>query len=261
MVDGTNLRPNPKNSRVEDLLLPDQPPGSASIFTYLDGGVSVRCHEHLAIVHRGSASLVWGAEFLAEGLSRRHWCCCLAPRALHAGFLLRLRQMGVEVERHLGDRSLQLPPQASTAGDLLELAKGFFAEAETARAPAVRWLDAGVWAQPTGISARQFFELHARLNYLVKHYPSVALCEFNAEQMEIHHLFSAIAIHRHLFVEATLVRDNPFYIPPEKFLAMNPEERESDLRSLFKEVGFDLAKLLSNLAGYGQIQGTPGDAV
>ena len=241
--------------------MPDQqPPGSTSIFTDLDAGISVRCHEHLAIVHRGSASLVWGAEFLAEGLSRSHWCCCLAPRTLHAGILLRLRQLGVEVERHLGDHSLQLPSQATTAGDLLERAKGFFAEAETARAPAIRWLDAGVWAQPAGISAPQFFELHARLNYLVKHYPSVALCEFNAEHMEIRDLFSAIAVHRHLLVEATLVRDNPFYIPPEKFLAMNPEDRESDLRNLFREVGFDLAKLLSNLAGYGQIQGAHGDA-
>jgi hypothetical protein len=100
----------------------------------------------------------------------------------------------------------------------------------------------------------QFFELHARLNYLVKHYPSVALCEYNAEQMEIPHLFSAIAVHRHLMVVGTLVRDNPFYIPAEKFLAMSPEDRERDLRDVFREVGFDLEKLLSTLAGYGQLQ-------
>ena len=61
-------------------------------------------------------------------------------------------------------------------------------------------------------------------------------------------------MHRHLLVEGTLVRDNPFYIPAEKFLAMSPEDRERDLRDVFREVGFDLEKLLSTLAGYGRLQ-------
>jgi hypothetical protein len=73
--------------------------------------------------------------------------------------------------------------------------------------------------------------------------------------MEVPQVFSAIAVHRHLLVEGTLVRDNPFYIPAEKFLAMNPEDRERDLRDVFREVGFNLEKLFSILAGYGQLQG------
>jgi hypothetical protein len=82
----------------------------------------------------------------------------------------------------------------------------------------------------------------------------VALCHYDTEHLEIPHLFSAIAIHRHLLVEGTLVRDHPFYIPAEKFLTMSPEDRERDLRDVFREVGFDLEKLLSTLAGYGQLQ-------
>ena len=208
----------------------------------------------MAIVHRGGASAARGAEFLSEGLRRGHRCCYLAPAALHSGMLTRLRELGVDVERHLDDQTLQFPPPAPDAGDLLDWAKRFFAEAETAHAPAVRWLEEGVWAKPAGISVPQFFELHARLNYLVKHYPSVALCQYDIEHLEIPHLFSAIAVHRHLLVEGTLVRDNPFYIPAEKFLAMSPEDRERDLRDVFREVGFDLEKLLSTLAGYGQLQ-------
>ena len=107
---------------------------------------------------------------------------------------------------------------------------------------------------PVGISVPQFFELHSRLNYLVKQYPSVALCQYDTEHLEIPHLFSAIAVHRHLLVEGTLVRDNPFYIPAEKFLAMSPEDRARDLRDVFREVGFDLEKLFSTLAGYGHLQ-------
>ena len=227
---------------------------SPHIFTYLDARIPVRCHEHMAIVYRGGASVARGTEFVSEGLRRGHRCCCLAPAPLRAGLLTRLRQVGVELQRHLDDKTLQFPPEAPHAGDLLDWAKRFFSEAETANAPAVRWLEEGVWAVSAGISVSQFFDLHARLNYLVKQYPSVVLCLYDIENLEISHLFSTIAVHRHLLVEGTLVRDNPFYIPAEKFLAMCPEDRERDLRDVFRQVGFDLEKLLSTLAGYGQLQ-------
>ena len=232
----------------------NQFPTSPHIFTYLDARIPVRCHEHMAIVHRRGASAARGTEFVSEGLRLGHRCCCLAPAPRRAGLLTRLRELGVELQRHLDDKTLQFPPEAPDADDLLDWAKRFFAEAETAHAPAVRWLEEGVGAKPAGISVPQLFELHARLNYLVKQYPSVALCQYDIEHLEIPHLFSAIAVHRHLLVEGTLVRDNPFYIPAEKFLAMSPENRERDLRDVFREVGFDLGKLLSTLAGYGKLQ-------
>lgn len=232
----------------------DQPPTSPVIFTYIDARIPVRCNEHIAVVQRGGGAAGHGVEFVSEGLRRGHWCCCVGPPTVHPVILTRLRALGVEVERHREDQTLQFPLAAQGAGDLLDWAKRFFAEAETARAPAVRWLEEGVWAKPADISVPQFFELHSRLNYLVKQYPSVALCQYNTEDLEIPHLFSAIAVHRHLLVEGTLVRDNPFYIPAEKFLAMSPEDRERDLRDVFREVGFDLEKLFSTLAGYGQLQ-------
>jgi hypothetical protein len=50
------------------------------------------------------------------------------------------------------------------------------------------------------------------------------------------------------------VRDNPFYIPAEKFIPLSRQERERDLLQLFREVGFDLSKLLATLAGYGRLR-------
>jgi hypothetical protein len=210
----------------------------------------------MAIVDHGGASAIRGAEFLSEGLLLGHRCCWMAPAAEHPGMLTRLRKLGVvDIERLLEDQALQFPPHAPDAHELLDWAKSFFARAEAAHAPAIRWLEEGVWPPLGGISVPQFFELHTRLNYLVKHYPSVALCQYNVEQLEIPHLFSAIAVHRHLLVQGTLVRDHPFYIPAEKFLALSPEDRERDLRDVFREVGFNLEKLLSTLVGYGRLQG------
>ena len=36
---------------------------------------------------------------------------------------------------------------------------------------------------------------------------------------------------------------------------MSPEDREGDLRDVFREVGFDLGRLFCLLAGYGQFRG------
>ncbi|MFZ0959831.1 MAG: MEDS domain-containing protein [Terriglobia bacterium] len=241
----------------------DQLPMSQRIFTHLDARIPVRCFEHMAILHRGGASAIWGAEFIAEGLRLGHRCCCLAPAALHPGMISRLRELRVDVERHLGDQTLQFPPQAPDADELRDWTKRFFADAEEAHVPAIRWLEEGVWTKLEVIPVTQFFELHARLNYLIKHYPSVALCHYDVDHLEIPHLFSAISVHRHLLVEGTLVRDNPFYIPAEKFISISPEDRERGLRDIFREVGFDLGKLLSTLAGYGHLQlsAPPGEGV
>jgi hypothetical protein len=214
----------------------------------------VLCHEHVAIMHRGNASAQRAAEYLSEGLHRGQRCCCVAPVTSRRAMLVGLRDRGVNVDWHLHEGTLLFPPAAQEPADLVDCAIRFFADAEAAHAPAVRWFEEGLWGKPAGMPVPEFFALHSRLNYLVKEYPSVAVCQYNTEHMEIPDLFSAISVHRHLMVDGTLVRDNPFYIPTEKFLAMSAADRERDLRAAFREVGFDWDKLCATLAGYGQLQ-------
>ncbi|MGO8818443.1 MAG: MEDS domain-containing protein [Terriglobia bacterium] len=257
--NGHDLRANPENTQGR-FSVASQPPMSLPIFTSIDARFPVYCHEHIAVLHRGEGSAARGLEFVSEGLSRGHRCCYHAAVDQRSAMRARLTKVGIDTQRRLRDHTLQFPSQALGSRDWLDRARAFFAEAEDARVPAARWLEEGLGTKPEAISKAQFFECHSYLNYLVKHYPSVALCQYDTRRLEIPHLFSAIAVHRHLFVENTMVRDNPFYIPAEKYVAMSPEDRERDLRSIFREVGFDLVKLLSTLAGYGQLQrpGLPG---
>jgi hypothetical protein len=142
---------------------------------------------------------------------------------------------------------------------LRETCQRIFVDAEAEGAPAVRWLEEGIWPEPAGFPMPDFFEFHALLNYQVKHYPSVALCQYDLDRFHARDLFQAIAVHRHLIVEGTLVRDNPFYIPAEKFIPLSATDRERDLMRLFRDVGFDLANLLAALSGYGRLQ--PGSGI
>jgi len=166
-----------------------------------------------------------------------------------------LDRLGADSARRISAGGLRVEVGASDWKPLQSLAETTFADAEKARAPGVRWLEDGGWAEAAGFPKPRFFEFHALLNYQVKHYPSVALCQYDLGTLDTRDLFSSIAVHRHLLLDQTLVRDNPFYIPAEKFIPLTPEERERDIAKLFREVGFDVGKLLEALAGYGSLHG------
>jgi len=226
----------------------------APLFTQLAGSFPLARHEHVAVLYRGRSEAFRFVSFLAEGLGRGDLCYYLAPRAYHADVLSSLRDQVEGLDRYLASRALRLHQGPGDFPSLRAATQELFIEVERAGVPALRWLEEGIWPEEVGFPMPHFFEFHALLNYQVKHYPCVALCQYDLDQFEPRHLFQAIAVHRHLIVGETLVRDNPFYIPAEKFIPLGHEERERDLLRLYREVGFDVDKLLAALAGYGRLR-------
>jgi hypothetical protein len=229
----------------------------APILTQLEGHIPIHRHEHVAVLRRGGRGAFRLASFLSEGLRAGDWCSYLAPAAFHVEMLERVRALDVDVEARLREGSLRISEGTADYRELRDWTQQVFTDAEQAKSPAVRWLEDGIWPKPVGFPMPQFFEFHALLNYQVKLYPSVVICQYDIEQIEVRHLFCALAVHRHLLVEDTLVRDNPFYIPAEKFIPLSPEERERDLLNLFRDVGLDVDKLLAAVVAYGQLQQPP----
>jgi hypothetical protein len=228
---------------------------TAPILTELEGGFPIARHDHVAIFYRGHEEAYRYASFLAEGLERGDLCQYLAPSSFHQEMLEQLRARMDGLDAFVQQGALRLHAGIAEVAGLGEWAQSVFMDAECSQKNAVRWLEEGVWAKAARFPYPDFFNFDALLNYLVKQYPSVALCQYDLDQMEPSHLFSAIAVHRHLLVEGTLVRDNPFYIPAEKFIPLSPAERERDLAGLFRQVGFDWEKLLGALVGFGRLQG------
>ena len=170
------------------------------LFTYLRGRTPLYRHEHVAILYRDRVEAFSAVSFLAEGLKGNDLCVYLAPDDYQAEMLNRLRALPVEVDRHTRDGSLRLQRGLDTFQSLQEWTQAVFADAERTAAPSLRWLEEGLWPAPLGFPMPHFFEFHALLNYQVKHYPSVALCQYDLEQIETPHLLTAIAVHRHLVV-------------------------------------------------------------
>jgi DcmR-like sensory protein len=225
----------------------------APLFTHLDGRFPIVAHDHVAVLYRGRPAAFRLASFLAEGLRHGDLCHYLAPRTFHAEMIQSIRALKIDPDPYVSSQTLRLREGLSEFAALRAETQQTFADAEHARVPAVRWLEEGSWPESSGFPMGQFFEFHAILNFQVKHYPGAALCQYSIDQLKPQHLFSAIATHRHLLLEDILVRDNPFYIPAEKFIPLSPEERQRDLGKVFREMGFDVEKLLDAIAGYGRL--------
>ncbi len=223
------------------------------IFTNLEGRVPIFRHEHIAVLCRSATDTFRLAPFIAEGLQNGDLCQVLASTTFQAELLEQLRSQVADLDRHLQTATLRLDQGLGEFRELRKMSKQVYAAAEDMRRPGIRWLEETSWPSSVGLSMPQFFEFHAIMNYQVKVYPSVAMCQFALDQIEIHHLFSAIAVHRHLLIGETLIRDNPFYMPPEKYIPSSIEDRERDLALLFREVGFDIDQLLSAIVGYGRL--------
>jgi DcmR-like sensory protein len=226
----------------------------APLFTQLEGRFPIFAHDHVAVLYRGQRAAFRLAPFLAEGLKRGDLCQYLAPACLHPKMLASIRALQVDPNPYLHSQSLRFSEGFPDFAGLCNRTQQTFADAERRGAPALRWLEEGSWADATGFPAERFFEFHALLNYQVKHYPSAALCQYSLDRLEPDCLFPAIATHRHLLIENTLVRDNPFYIPAEKFIPLSAADRRRSLFELFREVGFDVEKLLEAVAGFGRLQ-------
>ena len=225
----------------------------APLFTHLDGRFPIVAHDHVAVLYRGRPAAFRLASFLAEGLRRGDLCHYLAPRTFHSEMIESIRALKIDPDPYIRSQTLRLREGISEFEALRAETQLTYSDAEHARLPGVRWLEEGSWPESSGFPMQKFFEFHAILNYQVKHYPGAALCQYSIDQLKPEHLFSAIATHRHLLLEDTLVRDNPFYIPAEKFIPLSPDERNRDLAKVFREVGFDVEKLLAAIAGYGRL--------
>jgi MEDS: MEthanogen/methylotroph, DcmR Sensory domain len=223
------------------------------LLTTLDGRFPIACHEHVAALYRGVEAAFRFTPFLDEGLASGDYCVIVADENFAHEMLNRLRSIRPGLDDFLNSRQLNFDHGAADLTRMRGRLQNAFAESERADAPALRWLEQAGWKDAVGLPQAQYFEFHALINLQVKHYPSAAICQFPLDSLDALALCSVITVHRHLIIENTFVRDNPFYVPPEKFLSQGEKERYQQAEKALREVGFETDKLLAALEGYGKL--------
>jgi hypothetical protein len=228
----------------------------ASVLTKLEGRFPVGFHEHVAVFHRGGEGAYRFLSFLDEGLASGDLCRCTAREDVQVEIIRRMRGLRPDLDLWMNSGQLSFDAGSDDRAALALGLKQTFALAERTHAPALRWLDIAGWAEAVGLPAEHYFEFHALMNYQVKHHPSAIICQFALDSLDDESLFAAIAVHRHLIIENTFVRDNPFYSPPEKFWSASEDNRHREVREAFRDAGFDKEKFLAALEGYGRLHST-----
>lgn len=75
------------------------------------------------------------------------------------------------------------------------------------------------WAlSPDITGAEELAEYESRLNLLMETHPFTAICQYDANRFDGATLFQILQVHPMMVVRGQIVR-NPYYIPPEAFLA------------------------------------------
>ncbi len=220
----------------------------------LEGRIRVPLHRHLLVLYHQERERFRWAGFLIEGLRQGSVCVHLAPQEAQRRMLeiLRARRKESEV---LGkeEGTLFFPQAARARPELWNIANGYLLDAEKQGAPDVRWLEELDWLQSTDGFFEEHFEFEAKLNLLVKLYPTLALCHCPIDRIKSVVGLSVLALHRHLLIGDELIENNPLYIPPERFLAMSRKAREAELFDLMRQFGFDMDRLVESLRGYGRL--------
>ena len=79
------------------------------------------------------------------------------------------------------------------------------------------------WALEGLPGTERLIEYEARVNTVVAEYPCTACCQYDARRFDGATLFHVLSVHPAMVVHGQVVR-NPYYIPPEKFLAKLRDE-------------------------------------
>ncbi len=89
--------------------------------------------------------------------------------------------------------------------------------------PGVRVSGEMGWALEGLPGTERLIEYEARVNTVVAEYPCTACCQYDARRFDGATLFHVLSVHPAMVVHGQVVR-NPYYIPPEKFLAKLRDE-------------------------------------
>ena len=227
---------------------------------WIDGGIQVPLHRHLLVVYRRVVDRYRFASFLAEGLRQGDLCVYLAPGPMQLEMSEVLDGLGIPVDGYRQRERLFFPNPASSREQIWDYARRVFDKAEKTQAPCVRWLEEISWVRPEQSTLDEYYKFDASLNYLVKHYPSLALCQCDLNLLESGPGLSPLVLHRHLVIGNDLVQDNPFYISPEKFVRMSAQERQAEIFRVLHDFRYDVDELLEALRGYGRLAYPEGDS-
>jgi hypothetical protein len=177
---------------------------------------------HVCYFYSGDETLKRTLAFVRAGLDRPGEVGVIfADRSRFEGLLAWLQE-GYEgdVQDHVRSGKLLL---IGGAPDLPGLMSGIGGELDRALADgaqALRFLGFIAWGRPGWPDDRTILEFESRVNEVVMAYPAVIVCTYGVPSLTGPRLIhGGIQTHPMVMIGDTVVRSNPLYVDPERFIA------------------------------------------
>jgi signal transduction histidine kinase len=200
----------------------------------LDVLVQIGLHDHICLIYESQGEqLAMPVPSIRMGLERGEKCIFIAPEKTLRDVNEALHAIGIDVDEAMDSGRLAVASQEDTylrnghfepdrmirfLADSLEpaIASGF---------SSLRVVGEMTWALGGDLGTGQLIEYEAKLNHFVHDHPVAVTCQYDRNRFSPEVILNVIRTHP-IVIYGNFVCSNPYYVPPEEFLAPNHAEME-----------------------------------
>ena len=200
----------------------------------LDVLVQIGLHDHICLIYESQEEqLAMPVPSIRMGLDRGEKCIFIAPEKTVSDVNEALHSIGIDVDEAVNSGRLAVASQEDTylrnghfepdkmirfLADALEpaIASGF---------SGLRVVGEMTWALGGDLGTGPLIEYEAKLNYFVRDNPVAVTCQYDRNRFSPEVILNVIRTHP-IVIYGNFVCSNPYYVPPEEFLAPNHAETE-----------------------------------
>src|SRR6202140_578748 len=200
----------------------------------LDVLVQIGLHDHICLIYESQEEqLAMPVPSIRMGLDRGEKCIFIAPEKTVGDVSEALHAIGIDVDEAVNSGRLAVASQEDTylrnghfepdkmirfLADALEpaIASGF---------SGLRVVGEMTWALGGDPGTGPLIEYEAKLNYFVRDNPVAVTCQYDRNRFSPEVILNVIRTHP-IVIYGNFVCSNPYYVPPEEFLAPNHAEME-----------------------------------
>jgi PAS domain S-box-containing protein len=207
---------------------------SGSPSSLLDVLREIGLHDHLALIYESKEEqLAAATPAIRIGIERHEKCIYVADENTARDIIDALRDEGIDIGAAVESGRLAVLTKQDTylrGGEFVpDKMIRFWAEAADAAMAAgfsgLRVVADMTWALGGDPGTERLIEYEAGLNDSVRHHPIVFICQYHRRRFAPEVILNVIRTHP-MVISGRLVCKNPYFVPPQEFLASHHAERE-----------------------------------
>lgn len=189
----------------------------------------LRPHDHLCLIYETQQEQLSAAiPFIRDGFERGEKCLYVADQPTAAGVFDAMRAEGIDVDAALRGGALSVANKQEKFLKqgrfdrkwMLQFFEGASQEAKQAGFPTLRIIAEMTWVLGGDSGTEELMVHEATFNYFFRDRDALAICQYNRARFAPEVILDVIRTHP-IVIYGGIVCENPYYIPPDEFLAQN----------------------------------------